>query len=103
LVPLLQQSSQVYWLSALFELKLSTIAAIEAIDQQGVVLRTLKASKMNRLQRSIVSEHVSAVADDSTVRVSKFLSNTLAVLSRYLRDHVEVDDWKVSRFWFHIY
>jgi hypothetical protein len=74
------------------------ITATDAMNQQGVVLRTLKPSKMNRLQRSIVSGHVSAVADDSTVRVSKFLSNTMAVLSRYLRDHVKVDDWKVSRF-----
>jgi hypothetical protein len=44
----------------------------------------------------MVSGRVSAVAGDSTFRAANFLSTTLAALCKYLRDNVEVDDWKVS-------
>jgi hypothetical protein len=66
------------------------------MNQQGDILKTLKPSKMNRLQRSLISERVSAVANDSTARVSNFLFNTIVVLRKFLEDHIEVDNWKVS-------
>jgi hypothetical protein len=68
------------------------------MSQQADILKTLKPSKMNRLQRSLMSGRVPAVANDSTVHASNFLSNTIDVLRRFLSDHVEVDDWKVSGF-----
>lgn len=74
------------------------MTATDIMNQQATALKTLKPSKMNRLQRSMVRKSVSIVANDSTVRVSNFLSDTMDALCGYLRDHVEVDDWKVSRF-----
>jgi hypothetical protein len=52
---------------------------------------------MNRLQRSLISTRVSSVASDSTVGAANFLSNTIAILRKYLGHQVEVDDWKVSQ------
>lgn len=68
------------------------------MSQQADILKTLKPSRMNRLQRSLISARVPAVASDSTVRASNFLSNTIGALRMFLSDHVEVDDWKVSGF-----
>lgn len=91
-----QSSSQIHWLAVVFELKISTIAAFELLSRQDDALKTLKPSKMNRLQRSMISGRVSTVANDSTVLVSSFLSNTISVLRKFLDEHMEEDDWKVN-------
>jgi midasin len=91
-----QSSSQPYWLATIFELQLSTTAALELLAEQDGVLKELKPSKMNRLQRSLISTRVSSVASDSTVGAANFLSNTIAILRKYSSHQVEVDDWKVS-------
>jgi hypothetical protein len=78
-------------------MKLEIRKALDAQRSQEVVLETLKPSQMNRLQRSIVSDRVPAVGKDSTVRVSKFLANTLKSLELYLQDNVHAGEhWKVS-------
>jgi len=88
-------ASQVFWLGALFELSLGVEAAIEAQRSQEIGLDSLKPSKMNRLQRSLVSGRVSAVAKDSTVQASNFLAWTLGVFKKYLEQNVQVrEDWK---------
>ena len=86
-----------FWFAVLFELKLA-ISAAKAIQQiQEVGLDSLKPSKMNRLQRSLVSGRVAAVAKDSTVRVSNFLTYTLKMLKIYLEENLQADKhWKVS-------
>jgi midasin len=74
-------------------------AAIEAQRSQEVGLDSLKPSKMNRLQRSLVSGRVSAVAKDSTVQAAKFLTWTLDAFKQYLEQNVQVrEGWKVGTF-----
>lgn len=103
-MPLIQQSlepAQVYWLAACFELKLTVAAAWESLRSQEAVVETLKPSKMNRFQRSLVSGRVSAVAKDSTVKVSNFLLNALKALDMHLQEHIDSrDHWKVGFFHF---
>lgn len=71
--------------------------AMKAQQNQEIGLDSLKASKMNRLQRSLVRGRVSAVAKDSTVRVSTFLSSTLEIFKIYLEQNIEVGQhWKAS-------
>ncbi|TVY82548.1 Midasin [Lachnellula suecica] len=96
LVPLLQQSGhQVYWLAACFEFLIEIAAAMDVQTGQEVGLDTLKPSKMNRLQRSLVRGRVPAVAKDSTVNVSTFLANCLAVLKSYLQNNIgNGEQWK---------
>lgn len=78
-------------------MKLGISKAWEAHRSQECVIETIKPSRMNRLQRSLVSGKVQAVAKDSTVRVSDFLVNTLRALDVHLQEHVAVTaDWEVS-------
>jgi len=68
---------------------------MEVQGSQETGLETLKPSKMNRLQRSLVRGRVPAVAKDSTVNVSTFLSNCLVVLKSYLQSNVDSSEhWK---------
>lgn len=99
LVPLLQQSSnQVYWLGACFELLIEISSAMEEQNTQEVGIETLKPSKMNRLQRSLVRKRIPAVAKDSTVSVASFLDNCLASLKSYLqRSFQGNEDWKAQK------
>ena len=87
------------WFAALFELKLGISAAIESQRGQERGLDILKPSRMNRLQRSLVSGRVPAVAKDSTVHVSHFLVDILKTMSVYLHNRIEAQEhWKVSIF-----
>jgi midasin len=98
LVPLLQESSNPYWLAAIFELKLGIYAAIEAQKSQESGIKALKPSKMNRLQRSLVHGRVPAVAKDSTVRASNFLTTTVKALDAYLHDHIRAGEtWQLQK------
>ncbi|TAQ87529.1 hypothetical protein B7494_g4151 [Chlorociboria aeruginascens] len=93
LVPLLQEFSdpaQVYWLAALFELKLEISQCLKALQSQKVRAEHLKPSKMNRLQRSLIN--IPAVAKDSTLRVWGFLADTLRDLSAFLQENVKADE-----------
>ncbi|KAH8671889.1 hypothetical protein BGZ60DRAFT_514599 [Tricladium varicosporioides] len=88
-------SGQIYWLGALFEYMLEIIHAVRAQDEQARSLEILKPSKMNRFQRSLVRARVPAVAKDSTVNISSFLSSCLTTIGSYLRTHSHADDsWK---------
>ena len=71
--------------------------AMNAQRSQENGLSGLKPSRMNRLQRSVVSKHVSAIAKDSTVRTSNFLARTLHILSQYFEKNTQVHEhWKVK-------
>jgi midasin len=70
---------------------------MKAQQSQAMGLDNMKPSKMNRLQRSLVSGRVSAVAKDSTVRISQFLSYTLGIFKTYLEQNVDVrQHWKAN-------
>ncbi|KAL3419302.1 denitrification regulatory protein NirQ (ATPase) [Phlyctema vagabunda] len=96
-----QQSSendQVYWLAACFEFKLDLLAAAEALQSQKVDIESLRASEMNRFQRSLVSGRVPAVAKDSTVRIANFLWNVLQHFNQYLQINCEASSsWKYDK------
>ncbi len=73
-------------------------AARHAEAAQQSQIDILKPSKMNRLQRSLVRKRVPAVAKDSTVNVSDFLSNTLQALELCLRSDTNAHtDWKIQK------
>ncbi|KAG9243517.1 hypothetical protein BJ878DRAFT_583161 [Calycina marina] len=88
-VSLLQKStdsSQVHWLAAVFDMKVEINKALEGQRSQGAVAGNLKASAMNRLQLSINSDRLPNHSNDSTVRVSNFLSSTLRALDVCLQN-----------------
>ncbi|KAH7348924.1 hypothetical protein BKA65DRAFT_525885 [Rhexocercosporidium sp. MPI-PUGE-AT-0058] len=101
LVPLFAHGADaehVYWLGAVLDLTLDISAARKAHILQENGLDTLKPSKMNRLQRSLVKGRVSAVTRDSTVNISEFLGNTLMALAAYLQNHTGSNNqWRVQQ------
>jgi midasin len=101
LVPLLLQSDhsdRVFWLGAIFDLMIEISAARRADSSQREKIETLKPSKMNRLQRSLVRGRVPAVAKDSTVNIAGFLGNTLQALELYLQSNINAHaDWKIQK------
>ncbi|PMD41018.1 P-loop containing nucleoside triphosphate hydrolase protein, partial [Hyaloscypha variabilis F] len=102
LVPLLLQSDhsdRVFWLGAVFDLMLEISTARHAETGQQAQIETLKPSKMNRLQRSLVRERVPALAKDSTVNISHFLESTLQALRLYLQGqtNAQVLNWKIQK------
>lgn len=93
-----QGSEQVYWLAAVFELLTEITTAFNAQNTQSRDVKTLKPSKMNRFQRSLVKDRVSAVAKDSTTNVATFLHNFLDVAKQYLQTHSQGDqNWKAQK------
>ncbi|RDW65425.1 midasin [Coleophoma crateriformis] len=108
LVPLLQQTSNpclVYGLATWIDLKIEIAGAAEALRSQKTGLDTLRPSEMNRLQRSIVSSRVPAVAKDSTVRVANFLWAMLETLNQYLQEHPNAEEQmkQLLQFWWNTY
>jgi midasin len=101
LVPLLLQSDnsdRVFWLGAVFDLMVEISTGRTAEMGQQEQIETLKPSKMNRLQRSLVRGRVPAVAGDSTVNISDFLKTSLQALEVYLQGHTDVrSDWKIQK------
>jgi midasin (ATPase involved in ribosome maturation) len=90
-------SEKVFWLGAVFDIMFEISAARDAEYRQNAQIETLKPSKMNRLQRSLVRARVPAVAKDSTVNISHFLRRTLGALETYLQNHTNTDsDWKTK-------
>jgi midasin len=93
LVPLLvlsQGSEQIFWLGAAFELLIEIFNASGAQMRQAAEIETLKPSKMNRLQRSLIKNRVSSVAKDTTANVAPFLVDVLQILKVYLQSHCKV-------------
>jgi midasin len=99
LVPLLQQSgNDVYWLATCFEFLIEISVAMDVQSGQATGVETLKPSKMNRLQRSLVRGRVPAVAKDSTVNVCTFLTNCLTVLKSYVQCNAAgSSNWKIRK------
>jgi midasin len=101
LVPLLLQSDNsdhVFWLGAVFDLMVEISAARKAEIGQQEQIETLKPSKMNRLQRSLVRGRVPAVAKDSTANISDFLKTSLRALEVYVQGHTDArSDWKIQK------
>lgn len=97
-MPLLDPSGdQVNWLAACFEFLIEIAAAMDLQTSQADELETLKPSKMNRFQRSLVRGRVPAVAKDSTANLAVFLSNFLMVLRSYLESNLNSNGYWKSR------
>ncbi|OHF00142.1 ATPase [Colletotrichum orchidophilum] len=84
-----------FWLSACYEFLLEVQRCQSAISAQATKAKAVKLASLNRLQRSIVSDRIAAVAKDSTVRVSKFLSRTLQVIKTFIQSNLgTAQGWK---------
>ncbi|PBP16626.1 ATPase [Diplocarpon rosae] len=98
LVSLLSRTSnseEALWLGAVFDLFVDLNMAFQAYTSQETVLHTMKPSKMNRLQRSLVRARVPAVTKDSTLNISTFLYTTAKALGTYLQTHMGFNTgWK---------
>ncbi|RDL37384.1 Midasin [Venustampulla echinocandica] len=103
LVPLLQQSSGPttgYWLAACVEFTIEITNAMNAQSGQASGIETLKPSKMNRLQRSLVRGRVAATAKDSTTNIDAFLTALLLRLKGFLHSSLHSDNdgqWKMHK------
>ncbi|KFY35146.1 hypothetical protein V494_06163 [Pseudogymnoascus sp. VKM F-4513 (FW-928)] len=114
LVPLLQKypatANQSYWLGTVLELQVEALDGHEAQQEQLRTLSTLKPSQMNRLQRSMVRDRVSAVAKDSTATIAEFLRESLQTFHEFLQNAPPSDSAIYSRvlreimqFWWQTY
>ncbi|KAK1640371.1 ATPase [Colletotrichum phormii] len=84
-----------FWLSVCYEFLLEVQRCQSAISAQATKAKAVKLAALNRLQRSIVSDRIAAVAKDSTVRVSKFLSRTLQVIKTFIQSNLgTAQGWK---------
>ncbi|EXF79716.1 ATPase [Colletotrichum fioriniae PJ7] len=84
-----------FWLSVCYEFLLEVQRCQSAISAQATKAKAVKLASLNRLQRSIVSDRIAAVAKDSTVRVSKFLSRTLQVIKTFIQANLATaQGWK---------
>lgn len=73
-------------------------AASNAQNLQATEIETLKPSRMNRFQRSLVKDRVSAVAKDTTSNVASFLSDTAQILRAYLQRTTSAStSWKPQK------
>jgi midasin len=101
LVPLLNESGgagRTIWLGALMDLHLDILSAYDAKRAQATALPTLKATQMNRLQRSMCRDRLPSVAKDSTVGVSMFLVDILDTLQVHLGGNIsDSEDFMVRR------
>jgi hypothetical protein len=90
----LTESNQSYWLGTLQELQLNVLAAHDALQTQSETLASLKASQMNRLQRSMVRGRVPIVEKDSTVNAATFLLHTLEIFQEYVKQNMRSFNFK---------
>ncbi|KAF9871646.1 denitrification regulatory protein nirq [Colletotrichum karsti] len=74
-----------YWLSVCYDFLLEIQRGQFAITSQANKAKAAKLASLNRLQRSIVSDRIAAVAKDSTVRVYKFLLKTLQNIRAFIQ------------------
>ncbi|EPQ62073.1 Bgt-5184 [Blumeria graminis f. sp. tritici] len=93
-----QKSKVVYWLGAAIDILLEIGEASRVLNNEVISIENKKPSKMNRFQRSIMKEQVSAVANDSTVSVAYFLQFTLQLLRRFSQNYTpDHDQWLRSK------
>ncbi|KAL0931659.1 denitrification regulatory protein nirq [Colletotrichum truncatum] len=78
-----------FWLSVCYDFMLEIQRCQAVISSQVNKARAAKLASLNRLQRSIVSDRIAAVAKDSTVKVSKFLSKTLQAIRAFIQANLK--------------
>ncbi|EHL02361.1 putative Midasin [Glarea lozoyensis 74030] len=82
-------------MDARFEFFIEIDQAVSMQRTQIEGTSTLKPSKMNRLQRSLVRERVPTVSKDSTINISGFLEFVLAALKAYIQSHChDAEHWR---------
>lgn len=86
-----------FWLSVCYEFLLEMHRCQAAITSQANKAKAAKLASLNRLQRSLVSDRIAAVAKDSTVKVSKFLSKMLQAMKTFIQINLKTaQGWQVS-------
>ncbi|OLN93953.1 Midasin 2 [Colletotrichum chlorophyti] len=84
-----------FWLSVCYELLLDIQRCQDSISIQVNKAKSAKLASLNRLQRSIVSGRVAAVAKDSTVKVSTFLTKMLRTMRNFILVNLNAaEGWK---------
>ncbi|WYZ40395.1 hypothetical protein EsH8_IV_000736 [Colletotrichum jinshuiense] len=84
-----------FWLSVCYEFLLEIQRCQAAISAQATKAKAAKLASLNRLQRSIVSDRIAAVAKDSTVKVSRFLSKSLQAMRAFIQANLNTaQGWK---------
>ncbi|KAF6844959.1 denitrification regulatory protein nirq [Colletotrichum musicola] len=78
-----------FWLSVCYEFLLEIQRCQAAITSQVNKAKAAKLASLNRLQRSLVSDRIAAVAKDSTVKVSKFLSKMLQAMKAFIQANLK--------------
>ncbi|KAM0503946.1 AAA ATPase midasin [Verticillium nonalfalfae] len=94
---LLQRTSGdlAFWLNCCFQFILELQRCQSILKAQVGRAKAGKLASLNRLQRSVVSDRIAAVAKDSTASVSKFLNKVLQAALKFLQDSVkDAGDWK---------
>ncbi|KAF3354041.1 putative RING finger protein [Verticillium dahliae VDG1] len=94
---LLQRTSGdlAFWLNCCFQFILELQRCQSTLKAQVGRAKAGKLASLNRLQRSVVSDRIAAVAKDSTASVSKFLTKVLQAALKFLQDSVkDAGDWK---------
>ncbi|SPO01153.1 related to midasin (AAA ATPase) [Cephalotrichum gorgonifer] len=85
--------SQPLWLAACFGYYQELQLLDAEIRSQSTSAKNSKLASLNRLQRSFVSERVTAVAKDSTVGVADFMSVAIGLVDSFLRGEAP-SDWE---------
>ncbi|KAM0334129.1 hypothetical protein ACHAQA_001149 [Verticillium albo-atrum] len=84
-----------FWLNSCFQLILELQRCQSILKSQVGRAKAGKLASLNRLQRSVVSDRIAAVAKDSTASVSKFLTKVLQAALKFLQASVnDAGDWK---------
>ncbi|KAM0285289.1 hypothetical protein ACHAQH_001478 [Verticillium albo-atrum] len=94
---LLQRTSGdlAFWLNSCFQFILELQRCQSILKTQVGRAKAGKLASLNRLQRSVVSDRIAAVAKDSTASVSKFLTKVLHAALKFLQASMDdAGDWK---------
>ncbi|TEA19278.1 Midasin [Colletotrichum sidae] len=84
-----------FWLSVCYGFSMEIQRCQAAIAVQANKAKATKLASLNRLQRSLVSDRIAAVAKDSTVKVSKFLSKSLQAVKAHIQANLNTaQSWK---------
>ncbi|CAN8097186.1 unnamed protein product [Discula destructiva] len=84
------QHNAAEWLGVCYEFLLEAQRTQQAMQTQKGTSDRTKPSSLNRLQRSLVSGTVAAVAKDSTVHVAGFLMSMTQLIEAYIESTVNV-------------
>ncbi|KAG5948870.1 hypothetical protein E4U53_006121 [Claviceps sorghi] len=89
---LLPRETLASWMGVRYEICQRVRRIRLAIQQYHGQAQAAKLGSLSRLQRSLISDRVAAVSKDSTVKLSTFLSSTMASMEIYLQQDLDSSD-----------